>query len=169
MPPGTRLSHPAGFLATGGGVGLLRPAPGTWGSLLALPLAAVIVWSAGEIGLLVAAAIATGAGTWAAAYVGRGGDHDAGIIVIDEIAGQWLCLVPVAYDFGLYVVAFALFRLFDIAKPWPASWVDRRLKTPFGVMLDDVVAGLYGAVAVWAVSLWIGFDPWLVDRVSLFH
>ena len=167
MPGNASLRHPAGLLATWFGVGLAPMAPGTWGSLAALPFAGVIVWSGGEAALLAAAVLAFGAGLWGAAYIGRAGRHDDDVIVIDEVMGQWLAILPVAYDLHYYVVAFLLFRLFDIAKPWPASWIDRRLCTPLGVMLDDLVAGLYAGLAVWLLSLYAGYEPCFPGAISV--
>ena len=85
-------------------------------------------------------------GVWAAGvYAARSGQEDPQAVVIDEVAGQWLALVPVAGDFRLYAVAFLAFRFFDIVKVWPARRIDRELKGGWGIMLDDVVAGLYAA------------------------
>ena len=169
MPGDASLRHPAGLVATWFGVGLARFAPGTWGSLAALPFAGLIVWSGGDAVLLAAAALVFAVGIWAAAYVGRSGRHDDAVIVIDEVMGQWLALVPVAHDLRYYVVAFLLFRLFDIAKPWPASWIDRRLRTPAGVMLDDLVAGVYAGLAVWLLSLYAGYEPCFPGAVPVFR
>jgi|HigsolmetaGSP11D_1036233.scaffolds.fasta_scaffold04692_5 phosphatidylglycerophosphatase A len=155
MPGGLHFWHPAALLATGGGIGLARVASGTWGSLAALPLAWGIVSAAGLGGLLLAAVLAWVGGVWASAYIGRSGEKDSSAIVIDEIAGQWLSLLPCALDPVLYAMAFLAFRFFDIVKPWPASWIDREVGGGFGVMLDDVVAGIYAGTLVWALSFWM--------------
>ncbi len=147
MPP-SPLSfwHPISLLATWFGSGLLPKAPGTWGSLAALPFAFFIVAWTGTWGLLAAAVLATLVGVWAAGvYAARSGQDDPQRVVIDEVAGQWLALVPVAHDLRLYAVAFLAFRFFDIVKVWPARHIDRELKGGWGIMLDDVVAGLYAA------------------------
>ncbi len=146
--------HPASLLATWFGCGLLPKAPGTWGSLAALPVAFVIAALAGSWGLLAAAILATFVGVWAAGvYAARSGQADPQRVVIDEVAGQWLALVPVAQDLRLYAVAFLAFRFFDIVKVWPAGRIDRELKGGWGIMLDDVVAGLYAAALTYGIAL----------------
>ncbi len=146
--------HPISLFVTWFGSGLLPKAPGTWGSLAALPFAAVIVALAGTWGLLAAAILVTLLGVWAAGiYAARSGQEDPQRVVIDEVAGQWLALVPVAHDLRLYIVAFLAFRFFDIVKVWPARQIDRELKGGWGIMLDDVVAGLYAAALSYGVAL----------------
>ena len=147
------------LIATLFGTGYLRPAPGTWGSLAALPLA----WALHVLGgfpLVAAATLGVFAlGWWATAEMTRGAaDHDPSEIVIDEVAGQWLALWPVsagAWHVGAdilalwpgWIVAFLGFRLFDIWKPGPVGWADRR-GDALGTMLDDVFAGLIAALCV---------------------
>ena len=146
--------HPIALLATWFGSGLLPKAPGTWGSLAALPFAIVIVAFGGTWGLLAATVVATLVGVWAAGvYAARSGRQDPQAVVIDEVAGQWLALVPVADDLRLYAVAFLAFRFFDIVKVWPAGRIDRELKGGWGIMLDDIVAGLYAAALTYGVAL----------------
>jgi phosphatidylglycerophosphatase A len=141
---GLPLWHPAALLATGFGAGLLPGAPGTWGSLAALPCAWAIRAAGGPLALAAAAALAFALGCAAAGRVARSsGRADPGFIVIDEVAGQWLALLPAALDWRAYAAAFLLFRIFDIAKPWPARAVERRVAGGLGIMLDDVVAALY--------------------------
>jgi phosphatidylglycerophosphatase A len=130
-------------VATLAGIGRLRPAPGTWGSLVVLP--AVLL---GPMACLALAAFVTVAG-WVAIrdVLAQGGDQDPGWIVVDEAAGMLLALAALPHAGWVGVVAaFALFRAFDILKPWPVSWADG-LHGPTGVMLDDVIAGgMAGAV-----------------------
>jgi len=147
------------LLATFFGVGHLRPAPGTWGSLAALPVAYGVATVCGPMAFAAATVAVFAAGIWATAETTRAmAEKDPPIVVIDEVAGQWLTLWPVVFQaassgVALYklwpgwVAAFFLFRFFDIMKPWPASYFDR-LKTPFGVMADDIVAGFYSAFCV---------------------
>ncbi len=145
--------HPASLLATWFGSGLLPKAPGTWGSLAALPCAIVIAALAGPWGLLAAVLAVTAAGLWAAdIYAARSGADDPGEVVIDEVAGQWLALVPAALDPWLYAVAFLAFRFFDIVKVWPANWLDRNIKGAWGIMLDDLAAGVYAGALTYGVS-----------------
>lgn len=140
-------------------VGLIRPAPGTWGSLAALPVAYAIL-SLGGFWLLVNLTVFVFISGWIATReLTRGQvDHDPSHIVIDEVVGQWIALYPVAYGAAMmgvpltalwpgWIAAFVLFRLFDIRKPWLVGVVDRR-NDPLGVMLDDVVAGLFAALGV---------------------
>ncbi|HET8728093.1 MAG TPA: phosphatidylglycerophosphatase A [Alphaproteobacteria bacterium] len=155
MPAGLDFWHPAALIATWGGVGLMRLASGTWGSLAALPFAWAIASAGGPAGLLIAAALVCLVGVWASEYVCRSGEKDSSAIVVDEVAGQWLALVPAGLDPALMALGFVCFRLFDIVKPWPASWVDRNLGRGPGVMLDDVAAGIYAAAVVWLLSFWI--------------
>lgn len=155
IPPGLPAWHPAFLLATWFGSGLLPKIPGTWGSAAALPFAWVIAWYGGPWALLAGAAAAFAVGVWAADVYGKhSGIKDAGPIVIDEVAGQWLTLVPFAPDPLTWIIGFFLFRAADIAKPWPASWADRDLKGGLGVMLDDIFAAIYAGIALWGV-LWL--------------
>ena len=145
------------MIATFFGVGHMRPAPGTWGSLAALPVAWAIIQLTGFWGLALATALVFWAGYRATEAETRGAaDHDPSEIVIDEVAGQWIALMPVAYGAGMmgvdvlrlwpgWIAAFVLFRLFDIWKPGPVGWADRR-NDAMGVMLDDVIAGLFAAI-----------------------
>ena len=145
------------------GAGLMRPAPGTWGTLAALPFA----WAAHQLGGFALVAIATVviflAGWWAAVQETRGSaDPDPSEIVVDEVAGMFLALWPVSLGAQMmgadimrlwpgWVVAFLAVRLFDIWKPGPVGWADR-LHTPLGLMLDDILAGLMAAVVVIAAA-----------------
>jgi phosphatidylglycerophosphatase A len=146
--------HPASLLATWFGAGLLPMAPGTWGSLAALPFAWAIATFFGQTALLIAAAIVFCVGWWAAEQVGRAsGIADEGSVVIDEVAGQWLTLVVVPPSAAAYVLGFLLFRLFDITKPWPVSTAERRLPGGLGVMADDIVAAIYAAALLYLLVM----------------
>ena len=146
--------HPAWQVATWFGAGLMPKAPGTWGSLAAVPFAYGIHHFAGAAGLLAAAFALFALGVWAAGeFSRRAGTRDPQAVVVDEAAGQWLALVPAGNDILLYAAGFALFRLFDIWKPWPASWAERRLSGGLGIMLDDMVAGAYAAAVLWGATV----------------
>lgn len=136
--------HPATLIATFGGVGLLRPAPGTLGSLVALPIAWSVVSSFGASGLVWLTLLLFAAGVWAATQMEKASNtKDPSSVVVDEVVGQWIVVAVMPLSLTWYLVAFGLFRLFDIWKPWPVSVADQDLKGGFGVMADDVLAGLY--------------------------
>ena len=140
-------------------VGHLRPAPGTWGSLAAIPVAWGLHILGGPILLGLGVVLSFTLGWWATYLETKGKtDHDPSEIVIDEVVGQWLAFVPVsigAAHLGAsltalwpgWITAFVLFRLFDIWKPGPIGWADRR-GDALGVMLDDVIAGVFAALGV---------------------
>ncbi len=134
---------PSRIVATLGGAGLIRPGPGTWGSAVVLPLVML-----GPVACLVLAVAMTLAGFWAARAVLRDDTEDPGWFVADEGAGMLLVLaaMPAATLHGV-ALAFVLFRLLDIAKPWPVSWADRQAGA-VGVMLDDLVAGAMAAAII---------------------
>lgn len=150
--------HPAAVLATWGGTGRLPRAPGTWGSLAALPFAWLLAWWGGAGLLLAATVVVSVIGWWAAAlYVRHGQCQDPQEIVIDEVAGQWLVLAAAPLDPLAYGLGFVLFRLFDITKPGPVGWADRSIGGGLGVMADDVLAGALGAVVMMiATHFWPG-------------
>ncbi len=148
------------LVATFFGVGLLPWAPGTWGSAAAIPAAWVIHGLGGFPALLAASVAVTFIGWWATAAATNGKeDHDPGEIVIDEVAGMWVALLPLSaglwqagadpwvFPWPGWVGAFVLFRVFDIFKPGPIGWADR-MHSPLGVMLDDVLAGFAAAIGV---------------------
>lgn len=136
------LKHPATWLATWFGSGLINPAPGTWGTLAALPFGCALLWLDNTPILLAAIAFVTALGLWSASVMEKQtGLHDDKRIVIDEVAGQWIALIPATLNPLSILLAFALFRLFDILKPWPISVADKRIKGSLGVMLDDIIAG----------------------------
>ena len=146
--------HPAHILATWFGAGLFPKTPGTAGSLAALPFAYAINYYLGFIGLGVAIAIVVVIGIWAAhRYSTHTNSKDAGAIVIDEVAGQWLTLLLIPPDILFYAIGFVLFRIADIVKPWPISWIDQRIKGGLGVMLDDLLAGGLAAIILW--NIWL--------------
>lgn len=155
------------FLATWFGSGEIRPASGTWGSLAALPFAFGLAWLGGPMLLLAASAAITGIGIYVSKrYSEATNSHDSGRIVIDEVAGQWLALVVAPLNPAAYAAGFVLFRLFDIVKPWPASWIDKRLGGGSGIVLDDVVAGLYAAIVLTAIGHYYDWDmPWPVTNI----
>lgn len=143
FPPQRVRRRAAFWIASGAGVGLAPFAAGTFGSLAALiPWLLLRELPGWAYALTVLAVFALGA--WAAQRViADMREEDPGVVVIDEFVGLWVALFAAPRGWGWIVLGFALFRLFDIWKPWPVSWADRRIKGGFGTMLDDVIAGLY--------------------------
>lgn len=134
-------------LGTGLGTGFSPVAPGTAGSALGVAIAAGA--GAVDVPVLALAAVLFPVGVWAAGVCAkRYGAHDHSRIVIDEIVGQLIALATFPARPGWLLAGFLLFRLFDIVKPFPAGRIDRRWRTPLGVMTDDVVAGLYANLAL---------------------
>ncbi len=155
--PALPLFHPVTLIATWFGAGLIRGAPGTWGSLAALPCAAGLHLLGGPWLLAGATGLVALAGVWASGrYAEALGGGDPGAVVIDEVAGQWLALLPLPFDLWWYAAAFALFRLFDVLKPWPIGWLDRSFSGGLGIMADDLAAGLAAGALAAALWLWIG-------------
>lgn len=145
--------HPAHFIALGFGSGLAPFAPGTFGTLVAIPIAAALRVYAGDLAFIVAIAALFAIGVWACDVTGRdlrAPDH--GSIVIDEVVAFLLVLYFVGADPLRQAFAFLLFRVFDIAKPPPIRHVDAALKNGFGVMLDDLLAAAY-TLFVFAVAV----------------
>ena len=150
MPPDKKFlfSHPAHLLAFGFGAGLMPKAPGTWGTLVALPIFA-LTRLGGTVTVIAAAAVLFVVGIWAAGVAGRAlGVADHGGIVIDEIAAFLLVLACTPDSVGWWVIAFLLFRVLDIVKPWPIRWADRTIKGGFGVMFDDLLAAVYAIAGI---------------------
>lgn len=145
------LAHPAGWIASGFGSGFSPIASGTVGSAVAL-----IPWLALReldwLSYAVVVAVAFAIGVWASQIVIRRlGVEDPSVVVWDEFVGQWITLAPLVVaprGWPWIVAGFVLFRVFDVWKPWPASWADRAVKGGFGAMLDDVIAGAYAAIAL---------------------
>jgi phosphatidylglycerophosphatase A len=144
------------------GAGRLKPGPGTWGSA-----AAGLLWLAAGKGLhfdreamagltLAAAAVATAVGVPAATIVEREGERsDPGHVVIDEAAGQWIALIASPVNLTHLLAGFLFFRVLDILKPWPARQLES-LPAGWGIMFDDVAAGVYALLLMVALQHWIG-------------
>ncbi len=142
------LKHPAHLIAFGFGAGLMPKAPGTWGTLVAIPFYFLALRFGGTPAVLTCALLLFGIGIWASAVAGKAlGVADHGGIVIDEIAAFVLVLAFTPQGLLWLVMAFVLFRIFDITKPWPIRYFDRTLKGGFGVMFDDLLAAI-AAIAI---------------------
>mgnify|MGYP001549487313 CR=1 FL=1 len=150
----------ATIIASVFGIGYFGVAPGTVMSAVAVPLAILIALYGGGIAVLIASLIALAIGIAACGeHVRATGREDPSECVIDELAGQWLacafCLLPLGglappsgISLPAFAVAFLLFRLFDIWKPWPVGWADRNISGGLGVMADDMLAGLMAGTGV---------------------
>lgn len=151
------LASPAGWIALGFGSGLAPWAPGTVGSAVAL-LPWLLLRGLPWPWYIAAIVAAFALGAWACDRAGRLiGVADHGALVWDEFVGQWIALLPALMAPWWTVLAgFVLFRLFDILKPWPIGWVDRRVKGGLGVMLDDAVAGIAAALMLALAMAWVG-------------
>lgn len=150
------FSHPAHFVSFGFGVGLIGLAPGTFGTLLALPLYwyALREYAPGQAFLIVAGLFAIG--VWACAITGRNlGVADHGAMVWDEVVAFLLILLIAPEDPAWQAAAFLLFRFFDVIKPSPIREFERRVKGGFGVMADDILAAGYTLLVVAIIKrLW---------------
>lgn len=147
--------HPVSLLATWFGAGKSPKAPGTVGTLAALPFAYGILLLGGQQALLVAALalFLVGVGVSEKYMQANGTKQDPGEIVIDEVAGIWLLLVAMPITINGFIFGFLLFRLFDITKPWPVSVCDNKVLGGFGVMLDDFAAAIYPVVIIGLVAI----------------
>ncbi len=147
------LAHPAHFIAFGFGAGLAKKAPGTWGTLVALPLFAVL-YSIGMPAVTGAVIVFSFLiGIWASNVTGKTlGVSDHGGIVIDEIVAFMLVLAFTPKTIWWILCAFLLFRLFDIVKPWPIGLADRKIKGGFGVMFDDLLAAVFSIACIVAAQ-----------------
>ena len=149
LTPRFAFTSPAHFIATFAGVGLIRPAPGTWGTLAGVllfgflsPWVSFEAWIAATVVLFLV-------GCWACEKSGRDiGICDHGGFVVDEVAAVWALCLALPSGWAWWAAAFVAFRLFDIVKIWPGSWIDKNLKTGFGVMLDDLFAALFAWAAI---------------------
>jgi|SRR5690554_361221 len=142
------MRNPVHFLAFGFGSGLSPKAPGTMGTLVAVP-----IWYAAAqlplVGYVTVLLLVIAVGPWLCGRTSRDlGVHDHGGIVWDEIAGFLLTMVLVPVGILPALLGFAFFRLFDIVKPWPIGWLDQHIHGGSGIMVDDLVAGIYAWIAL---------------------
>ena len=146
------LLDPILCIAFGFGSGLAKKAPGTFGTLAAVPIYMVLIQ---------ANSLIYGAVTIISSVVGiricgiaadRLGEHDFGGIVWDEIAGFLITMWFVSFTWQNLFLGFVLFRIFDIIKPWPIKWIDQKVSGGFGIMLDDVIAGLFAGLVLVVIN-----------------
>ena len=144
------------WIAFGAGAGLAPRAPGTAGTAVAIPLYLAIA-TAPPAGYALAVVFVVIAGVWVCGRTARDLDvHDHPGIVLDEIAGFLVTMTALPFEWTWIVAGFVAFRVFDIAKPWPVSLIDRRVGGGLGIMLDDVIAGALACTVLHAVRYVIG-------------
>lgn len=137
-------SDPIHFLAFGFGSGLAPKAPGTFGTVAAIPVYLLLSLLASLPVYLVVTALFSVVGIWICGKASKDlGVHDHSGIVWDEIVGYLITMILVPVTWYWILVGFVLFRFFDILKPWPISILDKRVSGGFGIMVDDIVAGLF--------------------------
>lgn len=149
------LKNPVHLLAFGFGSGLAKKAPGTAGTLMAIPIYYGL-FQMGENTYLTSLILVSLIGIWICGKTADDiGVHDHGGIVWDEIAGYLLTMLWVSFSWLNVLLGFIYFRLFDILKPWPINALDRQVKGGFGIMVDDILAGLMAALCLYATNQFI--------------
>lgn len=144
--PASWLMHPWHCISLGFGSGLMPFAPGTWGTLVAIPIAYLCSYLGQPLYLLVTALVCL-LGIYTAGYTSEKLKvHDHSGIVVDEIAGYMITMIGVTMNATSLLVGFLLFRLFDILKPWPIRIIDRNMKGGLGIMMDDILAGVFSLI-----------------------
>ena len=148
------------LIATFFKIGYIKTAPGTVGSLATLPLAFALAYFYGLYGIIVGVLVSFALGTACVTEVLKQTPHDPSFVVIDEVAGQLLTFALVAshlqnnqQSWGVYLCGFVLFRIFDIFKPQPVGWADRKILNAWGVMLDDIIAGVYAMLILYILFI----------------
>ncbi|MHC4320677.1 MAG: phosphatidylglycerophosphatase A family protein [Planctomycetota bacterium] len=155
------------IIATWFGSGLLPKAPGTWGSLAAFPFAYIISVYTCPYALIFGTVALFFIGIWSSNKIEKSAQiKDPGFIVVDEVVGQWIALLPLPFlysflnpnSFYLFsapmaAVAFIAFRIFDIWKPWPVNYADKNFSGGYGIMFDDVIAGMYALIVTSALTV----------------
>lgn len=142
----------ANFFATWLYSGYLKPAPGTWGSLAAIPFGIALLYTQSYAIIIAATLFVFILGLWSARlFSEQSGIHDDKRIVIDEVVGQWIAFIPLTMtqlNPLAIAAAFIAFRFFDILKPWPISFIDKKMPGAYSVMMDDVAAGIFAAAFI---------------------
>ncbi|MFT5573457.1 MAG: phosphatidylglycerophosphatase A [Cryomorphaceae bacterium] len=153
-----KLSNPVHFLALGFGSGLIKPAPGTWGTLAAIPvyLALVHLLPFGLLPYLLVTAFGFAIGVYLCGKTASDvGVHDHGAIVWDEIIGFLITMILFVPSWQNMALGFIFFRFFDILKPWPIRLLDRHVHGGFGIMIDDVLAGIFAWIMLYLAQPYI--------------
>lgn len=149
------LSNPVHFLALGFGSGLLAKAPGTFGTLAAVPLV-LLMSSLSFSWYMVITVLVSVAGIYICDKTAKDMKvHDHGAIVWDEFAGMMITMIAAPQGLLWLAIGFALFRFFDIVKPWPIRWLDAKVHGGFGIMVDDVLAGIFAWGCLQLLALFV--------------
>jgi phosphatidylglycerophosphatase A len=151
------LANPNHLFAFGFGSGLAPKAPGTFGTLAAIPFFGLIQdlsWPIYLSWLLVTFALGV---MWCDRSSKALGVHDHGGIVWDEFVGFWVTMFMAPAGWIWILVGFVLFRFFDILKPWPINWLDKKVQGGFGIMIDDLVAGIYALIVLQLIAYFVRF------------
>lgn len=147
IPVNALFASIANFFALGFGLGLARKAPGTFGTLLGLPL--LLIMPANLLAYTAVLVVMFIFGVWCCEECSKYlGVHDHGGIVWDEVVGYLLTMMALPVTWQWMLAGFIAFRIFDIVKPWPIGWVDQKVQGGFGIMIDDILAGLFAAVVL---------------------
>lgn len=155
-----KLSNPVHFFALGFGSGLLKPAPGTWGTLASIPvyfglLAILPIGLTSYLLMLLATFLV---GVYLCSQTAQDvGVHDHSAIVWDEFVGFFVTMTLVSASWQNVLIGFVLFRFFDILKPWPIKLLDKHVHGGFGIMIDDVLAGVFAALILFFAQPYIPF------------
>ncbi|MFT2090565.1 phosphatidylglycerophosphatase A [Paraglaciecola sp. 2405UD69-4] len=151
------MLNPVHFLALGFGSGLAPKAPGTFGTLAALPLVIVLTLYTSLPVYIAVSLVASLAGIWICGITANDMQvHDDSSIVWDEVAGMLITMIAVPLSWQTLLLGFVLFRIFDILKPWPISYLDKHVHGGFGIMVDDILAGVF-ALACMQFVLYLGW------------
>lgn len=139
------------------GLGLIPVAPGTWGTLAALPIWWLLDGASLPVWLLAVVAV-FGFAVWISDHAERLYErHDVSAIVIDEVAGMLVCVIGIPFSWSTVLAGFLVFRVFDIVKPPPVRWFDTHVKGGLGVVIDDVVAGVMGLAVMHGLAVLFGW------------
>ena len=156
IPARLIFTNPINFLAFGFGSGLVPKAPGTFGTLACIPLY-LLLSELELIHYVIVCALVSVIGVYICGYAAKMLKiHDHPGIVWDEFAGFLITMIGVSFSWTNLVIGFVLFRIFDILKPWPISWLDSKISGGLGIMLDDIVAGFFSLLTLQAILYFIG-------------
>jgi phosphatidylglycerophosphatase A len=154
--PSSSFKHPIHFLAIGLGSGAAPKAPGTFGTVMAV----LLYWPLSQLPLFSYCAVVLVAAIVGVYICGKTSKdwqvHDHGGIVWDEFVGYWITMIAIPVTWYWALLGFVLFRIFDIWKPWPISWLDKKVHGGLGIMIDDVVAGVFSWVILFGVVYFVG-------------